>query len=169
MTNDFSIFVNTSDNFEDCWHPFFKLFHLYWPECPFPIILNTEIKTFAYPGLNIQCTQVALEENRKLTWSECLAKGLASFDSPYLLYLQEDYFLERPVREEHLIDLINELRANNADVIRILECGGAGPWQPSANPKLWLVDQHAKYRISLQAGLWRKTVLNDYIRLHETP
>ncbi len=37
-----TVFINTSDNFEDCWDPFFKLFRLYWPDCPYKIVLNTE-------------------------------------------------------------------------------------------------------------------------------
>jgi hypothetical protein len=83
--------------------------------------------------------------------------------------LQEDYFLEGPVRADLLEPLMNELRAGQADVIRILECGGAGPWYPTANPLLWEVDQKAQYRISLQAGLWRKSTLRQQIRLHESP
>lgn len=27
--NELTIFINTSDNFEDCWHPFFTLFARY--------------------------------------------------------------------------------------------------------------------------------------------
>jgi hypothetical protein len=50
-----------------------------------------------------------------------------------------------------------------------MECGGAGPWYPTSNPDLWLVDQNAKFRISLQAVLWRKDLLRSYIRLHESP
>jgi len=60
--SELSIFVNTSDNFEDCWDPFFKLFSIFWPNCPFPIVLNTETKDYSYPGLNIRCTKVAQGE-----------------------------------------------------------------------------------------------------------
>lgn len=169
MNNDLTIFVNTSDNFEDCWRPFFTLFSLYWPNCPFPIVLNTEIKDFHFDGLNIQCTKVAVGENRRLTWSECLQRGLDAINTPFILYLQEDYFLERQVHEDKLVYFLQVLRNNNADVIRIMECGGSGPWQQTEYPNLWAVDQHAKYRIALQAALWRKSVLRSYIRLHESP
>lgn len=166
---DLSIFVNTSDNFEDCWIPFFTLFRRYWPDCPYPIILNTETKDFQFGGLSIQCAQVAVGETRRLSWSECLARSLDTIDTPYILYLQEDYFLENPVRTDLLETLLAELRAGRADVIRIKECGGAGPWTPTGNPQLWEVSQTAKYRISLQAGLWRKATLRNHVRLHESP
>ncbi|MFM9834618.1 MAG: hypothetical protein ACKVOA_00770, partial [Methylophilaceae bacterium] len=74
--NDLTIFVNTSDSFEDCWHPFFSLFARYWPNCPYPIVLNTETKDYSFKGLNIVCAKVAIGENRRLTWSECLERAL---------------------------------------------------------------------------------------------
>ena len=30
--NDVIVLANTSDSFEDSWHPFFKLFKSYWPD-----------------------------------------------------------------------------------------------------------------------------------------
>jgi len=167
--NDLTIFVNTSDNFEDCWIPFFTLFQNYWPDCPYPIVLNTETKDFQFPGLNIRCSKVATGETRRLTWSECLARSLDDIETPYIFYLQEDYFLESPVQGNLISAFLDELRSGNADVIRILECGGSGPWQPSENPLLWEVDQKAQYRIALQAALWRKSSLRAHIRLHESP
>ncbi|MDD4913795.1 MAG: hypothetical protein PHW13_01985 [Methylococcales bacterium] len=166
---DLTIFVNTSDNFEDCWIPFFTLFHRYWPDCRYPIVLNTETKDFQFAGLSIHCSKVAAGETRRLTWSECLARSLDAIETPYILYLQEDYFLENPVKTGQIELLLAEMRAGRADVIRIMECGGAGPWRPTLNPLLWEVDQHSQYRISLQAGLWRKSTLRGQIRLHESP
>ena len=46
----FTVLVNSSDGFEDCWDPFFKLFDKYWPNCNAPIILNTEKKTYKSTG-----------------------------------------------------------------------------------------------------------------------
>ncbi len=169
MQRDLTVFVNTSDHFADCWLPFFTLFREYWPDCPYPIALNTETKDFSFPGLEINCLKVAAGETRRLTWSECLARALDKIDSPYLLYLQEDFFLEAPVNQPQLAAFVEELRAGRADVIRLLECGGSGPWSPTGNPLLWAVDQNAKYRIALQAALWRKSVLRGHIRLHESP
>ena len=167
--NDLSIFVNTSDSFEDCWHPFFTLFARYWPNCPYPIVLNTETKDYSFKGLNIVCAKVAAGENRRLTWSECLARALDGVKTPYILYLQEDYFLEASVNEDALKALLQEIRAGNADVIRLSEDEGAGPWQVDKGVLIWQVAQKAKYQISLQAALWRKDFLRAQVRLHENP
>lgn len=167
--NDLTILVNTSDGFEDCWPPFFQLFKTYWPDCPYPIVLNTEKKTFAWPGLNIRSACVAQGSNTRLTWSDCLARCLDGIDTPYILYLQEDYFLEAAVNASLIERFLDAMRAGQADVIRLMECGGSGPWKPSAQTDLWVVDQHARYRIALQAGLWKTSVLRSYVRKHESP
>lgn len=166
---DLTVFVNTSDNFEDCWNPFFVLFQHYWPNCPYPIVLNTEKKDYSFHGLDIFCTKVAESESKRLTWSECLERGLDSIKTPYILYLQEDYFLEAPVRSEAIDILLNELRVGHADVIRLLESEGAGPWVGTDEHLIWEVAQKAKYRISLQAAIWRKDFLRAQVRSHESP
>jgi hypothetical protein len=161
-----TILVNSSDGFEDCWKPFFQLFRTYWPDCSYPLVLNTETKTYQHAGLEIANSCVALNEKRRLTWSECLMRCLDRIDTPYVLYLQEDFFLEAPVRSQLLDVALAELQQNRADVIRLMECGGSGP---TDNPMFWRVDQKARYRIALQAALWRKSTLTKQLRAHESP
>ena len=168
IASDFTIFVNTSDNFEDCWLPFFTLFARYWPDCRYPIILNTETKNYSIKGLDIVCTKVAAGENRRLAWSECLERALDSVQTPYILYLQEDYFLEATVRADALESLLTVLRKGHVDVIRLSEASDAGPWLQT-NDLIWQVSQKAKYQISLQAALWRKDFLRAQVRTHESP
>ena len=167
--SDLTILVNTCDGFEDCWAPFFQLFRHFWPDCPYPVVLNTEKKTPSFEGVSIRPACVALGSPKRLSWSECLARCLDGIDTPYVLYLQEDYFLESEVRAALIATFLDELRAGRADVIRLMECGGSGPWAPSANPLLWQVAQKAQYRIALQAALWRKSTLRGHLRSHESP
>lgn len=169
ITNDLTIFVNTSDNFEDCWEAFFKLFELYWPDCPYPIVLNTETKEYKYEGLNITCSKVSLGQSKRLGWSECLMRALDRVETPYILYLQEDYFLEAPVNATLLADLLNEMRVLKLGAIRLSGTDGIGPWHPLASSLVVEVDKNAKWRLSLQAALWNKSVLRSLIRKHETP
>jgi len=46
LAHNLTVLVNSTDTFSDCWPPFFQLFKRYWPECPCPIILNTETKDY---------------------------------------------------------------------------------------------------------------------------
>lgn len=167
--NDLTVFVNTSDSFEDCWEPFFKLFKLYWPDCPYPIVLNTETKEYQYEGLNISCSKVSLGELKPLGWSECLMRALDGIETPYILYLQEDYFLEASVRKDLFSILLSELHSADIGAIRLLSTDAIGPFYPTNSAFTLEIDKKAKWRLSLQAGLWKKTVLRSLVRKHETP
>jgi len=167
--DDLTVLVNTSDGFEDCWGPFFQLFERYWPACPYPIVLNTETKAPRFDGLTVRAARVAVGAGRRLSWSECLAHCLDAIDTPFVLYLQEDFFLEAAVQQPLVEQFMHALRAGDADVIRLMECGGSGPWTPTPDPLLWAVDQRAEYRIALQAALWRKSTLRGHLRMHESP
>ena len=87
---NYSILINTCDNFEVCWIPFFKLFKKFWPNYKGKIYLNTELKEYQHSGLNI----ISIK-NEKLgkKWSQCLKYALEFIDEEYILYMQEDYFL----------------------------------------------------------------------------
>ncbi len=169
FANDLTIFVNTSDNFDDCWEPFFKLFSLYWPDCPYPIVLNTETKDYRYQSLDIVCSKVSVGDSKRIGWSECLLRALDKIQTPYILYLQEDYFLEAPVRLDLMLSLLDELRAGVAGAIRFSGSNGIGPFHPTDSPLILEVDKKARWRLSLQAGLWKKSVLRSLVRKHETP
>jgi len=167
--NELTIFVNTSDSFEDCWEPFFKLFKFYWPECPYPIVLNTEMKDYHYHDLNITCSKVTFGEKKRLGWSECLMRALDAIETPYILYLQEDYFLEAPVKADTLKNLLNEMVAFKVGALRLSGTDGIGPFHEIGSTLIVEVDKGAKWRLSLQAALWKKSVLRTLVRVHETP
>ncbi len=169
MINKVTILVNTSDSFEDCWDPFFKLFCKYWPDCNIPIFLNTEKKTYHFPGLNIISTQVNLNFSKKLTWSECLIEALKKIETPLVLYMQEDYFIENFVQ----VDIINEftdLMYRNAEIkyIGLTNFGNRPPFLDYPKDlRLMEVSRFSKYRVSTQAGLWKKNTLMNLLREKE--
>jgi hypothetical protein len=164
----FTIIVNTSDAYADCWDPFFTLFKRYWPGCTAPILLNTEKRSYGVSGLDVQATRVEEHAGRRLTWSECLLACLSRVDSPIVMYLQEDYFLEEPVDERRLAAIVAWMSANaNVATVGLTTFGARGPYGPSPLPTLWEVDRRARYRASLQAGLWRMESLRTLLRAEE--
>lgn len=163
----YSIFVNSSDGFEDCWHPFFKLFNTYWPDCTAEIFLNTETKQWRYPGLAIECTRVQSNGHRS-TWSECFAEGLRQVRTPLVLYMHEDFFIERPVDGALIEDLATCMHTDETiKHIGLTHFGSVGPFTSTTDPRLWKISQRSPYRISAQAGLWRVDTLLSYLRPEE--
>lgn len=166
-----TILVNSCDSFEDCWHPFFKLLSIYWPQCPHPIVLNTEQKVFAYPGLDVRASRVAegWRGQGRLPWSDCLLRCLEQVDTEYLLYLQEDYFLNGPVDQGLIGEFIALMNQQHVPHIRLMELDRhAGHRQSAVHPLLWEIHERADYRLNLQAGLWRRDTLQSYLQPGES-
>jgi hypothetical protein len=168
-TEKFSVLVNTSDGFEDCWHPFFTLFERYWPDCKAQVYLNTETKIWEYPQLQITCTAVQIGIKTTLTWSECLIKALDQISTPLVLYFQEDYFISQPVRKDTINSAI-ELMLKNPQIkhIALTRHGSKGPYDTCAFSGFKEIRQIAKYRISTQSALWRVDTLKSYLRSEES-
>lgn len=170
MNQNYTILVNSTDSYKDCWLPFFKLFSKFWPGCKQKIILNTEKKGFCYPGLDIQCSKVCNNSSScNLAWGECLIRCLEIIPTEVILYLQEDYFFNAPVKTEKINKFVEIMLKKNISIIRLFEGKNSGPWHRTDNPLLWEVDQKSKYRLSLQAGLWKKNSFKYYLRKNETP
>lgn len=169
MKEGFSVLINTTDSFEDCWIPFFTLFRKFWPEYAGPIYLNTETKSFSFRGLNI----VSVRNNKdspgkRVTWSECLIRALASIDSEIVLYMQEDYFLNNFVQHDLVCEYVS-LMIEHKDIhcIHLTDQAVTPGSHPSNYKRLYPVQMDQQYSVSCQAALWRKEVLMDYLRPYE--
>ena len=166
-----TVLVNSTDSYEDCWRPFFTLFSKFWPGCSFPILLNTEKKDFAWPGLDVRASRVALSDGgASPAWGDCLLRCLDWVESEVILYLQEDYFLSAPIDVERIVSLAGRMIDEGHGHISLTPFSTERPWRPlPGDPMLCSVDQKAAFRINLQAGLWRTKVLAGHLRRHENP
>lgn len=170
MPISYSILVNSSDSYSDCWEPFFTLFAQYWPHCPHKIYLNTEHKSFAYPGLAIEATQVSQRTGRNsLPWSECLLQAFDTIETDIVLYLQEDFFLRDYVPHERIQYFVNLMQEHEITYLGLVDSGSQGPFDASFHPELWAIKEQDPYQISLQACLLNKHKFRRYVRQYEDP
>jgi len=162
MKSSFSILVNTTDNFEDCWIPFFTLFKKYWPEFNGLIYLNTENKDFTFDNLNI----ISIKNNAsKSSWSECLRYALNYINEEHILYLQEDYFLKSEVDSNAIDSFFQLFSNNNFDCLHLTDQSTPGPFIKNTGIKgVWEVSKGANYRLSTQAAFWKKDSLLKLIQ-----
>ena len=167
---NYSILINTCDKFEDCWNPFFKLFKLYWPDCKGSIFLNTEFKDYSYPGLEITPIKGCVGKTYKgkfATWSQCLKWALDKTDSDIVLYMQEDYFLKAPVKNDIVEQYVNFMYVHpNVKCIHLTDFA-VKSYCKSEWDNLDIVEYNQRYRVSCQAALWRREELYALIREYE--
>jgi len=165
MKKYFSVFVNTTDSFEDCWYPFFKLFKKYYPDFNGRIYLNTETKEFNFEGLEIISLKNGLTGH---TWSECLIKSLNGIEEDYILYMQDDYFLNAWVNSTKVNELFDLMSGNNINCIHLHRDSTVGPFENSKYDDIVKYSKKAAYKIGTQASLWNKRLMLEYLRKHET-
>ena len=166
MNANYTVLVNTTDSFEDCWEPFFKLFKKYWPEYQGEIYLNTENKEFSYDSLNIISIKNRLSYS---PWSECLRFALKSIEKEYLIYIQEDYFFHSRVNNSLLDDYYKKFVDNNWACLHLTDQCTSGPFKKNVGiDGVWEIEKGAHYRLSTQAAFWNKESLLRVIRNGES-
>ena len=163
IENQLTVLVHTTDTFEDCWQPFFKLLQFYWPDRRSRVLLNTQFKEYKSNDPSIRSAKVGNPSrfDLKRSWSCRLLAGLQQVDTPYVLYLQEDYFLNAPVDSQMLLRCLHEIDKGNADYVGFY-CSEPEATLTPVDEVLALVPRKANYRLCTQAGLWRKSTLLKY-------
>lgn len=157
----YSVLVNSCDAYRDCWGPFFELFSRHWPDCSAPVFLHTQVLDQPVSQRPVTC----LATGPGLPWSDATREALGRVQTPLVLYLQEDYFLESPVNGALIDELADEMTRNPAiQHIGLTHFGAAGPFEPTADLRLWKIARNSRYRVSTQAGLWRTDHLRSLLR-----
>lgn len=162
---DIAVFVNTSDGFEDCWPPFFHLFSKYAGSLnSLTVYLNTERKDYTFESIKLISTKVWLEGEPRPTWSECLSRGLNKIKESYVLYLQEDYFLNQVVKEEWLTRASKILETElDVGVVYLNRYGPQFRCEIPRSDGFVEIGPPVSYLLSTQAAIWRKDVLASLV------
>ena len=161
-----AVFVNTSDGFQDCWDPFFRLFRAYGGVFrDMPVYLNTERAQFSYEGVIVHATRVWPEDEMvRPSWSDCLLRGLEAVKESHILYLQEDYFFNRAVRDEVIAEALHIFEAMpDTGVVYLSPNGPKAKKSRSYSQKFYQVCPPAHYLINTQAAIWDKEYLLSFV------
>jgi hypothetical protein len=171
-TNQPSIVISSCDAYSDCWEPFFKLFSTFWKDCPYPLILLSErkdcsaVNTF---GLNVTSFTAAEPDETRIPWANQWVNFLRQYPEDHFFYFQEDYFLEQQVRTDYVEKAHQFTLAEDGAHFGLSLFGTRSPRIP--HPRLdWIEcpSWRSRYRINLQAGLWKKEAFLAYLRPDES-
>lgn len=183
-TDKVTIVVNSCDSYEDTWYPFFKIFKAEWPDCKYPIVLNTETKQYSYNDLPITCFQL-YKKTEPVSWSQRLIDTLSHIQSDYILFLMDDFFFTDRVDSQEIDFVISQLDSdksigvcylapmNPIHTTEDIEIDFGGHTGYSERVKIankWTFtrdfikpyikkDLRGLFLVNAQAGLWRKEFL----------
>jgi hypothetical protein len=166
---EMAILVNSSDGFRDCWYPFFHLLETHWPKCRFPLYLNVEEATYEHPSLKVRClNHPRLPSGENVPWSDRLIDSLQAIPERYVMYMQEDYFLDAPVRDDLVEDCLRIVAEEGVGCVHLTGFGSRGGTKTAERPYLVDVPRISHYRMSTQAAIWDRDVLLSCVRRRET-
>lgn len=158
MTN-VVILVSTFDGYHFCWQPFCHGFEKYWHDNPYELAFITN-------QLVAPCSR-SIRVGQDRGWSNNLIEALMQTSASYVIYTQEDYWLNRPVNTDQILSYVELMEQDRADYIRLFPV--PPPDLPFAHDEhLGVISTESGYRASLQMALWRKEVLMDILKADET-
>ena len=160
-----SLIVCSYDGYSDCWEGYFKLLKKYFPEAAqFEIILSTTGKIYELEGLPIKTIVHSPNDPWGKRTKACLEQ--AKYD--LVMPMSEDYFLKSPVNFDSFKYFYNLMKENEKiDYIRLLRYNVRWTGEKSEFNYLERIDLKTKHRFLLIPGIWKKTVINRYLKNYE--
>jgi hypothetical protein len=162
FAKDVAVLVSSCDAFFDAWRPFAFFFRKFWNDCPFPVYLIAN-------RLEVRSRWMRLiRVGRDKGWASNMIGALRKISQPYVLYMQEDYFLTGPVRRGQLAaDFAFSYERNAASFCfygrSTLETNFE--W---LNDSYGVVPRDSNGRTRCQVTLWKREVLASALREGET-
>lgn len=113
---DMTVAIMAFDSYSDVWEPFNFFFKKNWTDCNYPIYMITCNNA---EGMEI-CERVILTSDR-MEWTERLHAALMQIETPYVLIMLEDLYIDRKVNSNEIKRCI-EVMKKDADIgcIRLL-------------------------------------------------
>ena len=150
------------DAYDDLWRPFFSLLERHWSDCPFPVFLGAETKSF--PKDNIHMLHPAA---RGRNWSGELQEYLDMLPTQHVLLMLDDFFLRRTVPTARILRALKFAQRSGACAVRLVPL--PGPTDPVLGESEYGVCAAGlPYRASAQAAIWNRTLLRDLLRPGES-
>jgi hypothetical protein len=164
--NDFAssiaIVVSSCDAFFDAWRPFVFFFRKHWSDCPFPAFLI--VNQLQVRSRVLQPITVGPDQG----WASNIQVALNQISQPYILYVQEDYFLNGPVNRQQLADDIAFAFERDAASFCFYGRSKLESNFTPLNDRFGIVPEDSDGRTRLQVTLWKKEVLQAALRSGES-
>jgi hypothetical protein len=159
MSLDLAVLVSSFDAYSDLWPPFFANFHRQWPDCPFPIYLLANRKTFPDPKVRMILAESVT------AWPDSMRLALSQIREEFVLLTLEDIFFSSKVDTAEILRLGEWIALHRPACTRLNPVTGM---VPSAFPGICKLPLGIPYRSSTVLSLWRKDVLLDLLKPGES-
>ena len=159
MMGSLAILVSSYDAYSDLWPPYFAAFQRNWPDCPYPVYLLSNNKTFPDPAVK------SIRVGGVKAWPESIRLALNQIPEEFVLLLLEDLFIVSRMDTKRFEQLTAWIEEQRPACVRLQPARGM---VPSGFPGICMLPPGIPYRSSTVLSLWRKDVLLDLLRPGES-
>jgi len=155
------VLITISDKYMHLLRGFVHLFNKYWGTNTKALICHYSDLPFT-PTPNFETFKIGDQELYPFKkWSDGLIKVLESIDDEVFVLMLEDYWINRMVNAEMIMDLYAYMKSRD-DLLKIdlmndrLYAGGMRDYASLGYIDLIISDPNSAYHMSLMTGLWRR-------------
>ncbi len=146
-----TLMIQTCDRYSDLWEHHLRFLAESWPDCPWRILLVTDVPTkWRFPGVEVFAAGAGCHMPARLQ------AVLPHISTDYVLLTLDDYFPVYPIDTEELRRLVGVMETNNLDYLRLFP---DPPSRKKLGAGLYGVNLGVDYGVNLYPGLWRKSFL----------
>ena len=150
-----AIVISSCDKFKDCWEPMIFSIKKYWSDCPFPIYFISNYEEIEDEKIKF------IKVGKDLGFCSNLKKALKSIDDKYIIYFQEDYFIENSVNTKSILNHLNYCEENNIHFLKISDDLILKDKFRIEKSIYCLNDINEKYSINTAIAIWNKSKLEE--------
>ena len=162
---DCTALVTSCDAYRDVEAPFIALWRKFWPDCPFETVLLTETAQCEPPDGAPRFDRTIATGPGK-TWCEMLADALSQIETPYVMMLMNDYYLEASVDTALVLKRLAQAKEFDAANLRLEpNPPGRARWRDT---DLMGYPKNAAYCVTCQTGIWNKGYLAGLARRNKS-
>ncbi len=108
-----SVIVSSCDGYSDLWPFFFHFFEKHWPDAPRPLNLVSNFKSYDCPWVKT----IAVGPDK--SWGDTIHAALEQIPDEFVVFVLDDFFLNKPVPAGWVDSLVAQLVAAGGDFVSL--------------------------------------------------
>lgn len=154
-----AVLVVSCDKYADLWPIFTSQFRRYWPDCPFPRYIMSNVSEASFEGFE------TLRIGTDVSWSDNLLSALDRIGEDYVLLFLEDLVLRSQVNTTLLSTALAWAATAEPDHLRL---NATNRPDERKSESIGRIREGAIYRTSTVLTLWRKGALKALLKSGES-
>ncbi len=149
-----AIMITSCDAYRECWKPIIYSLDKYWPDCEFPRYIVTNYKDAELPNTTI----VKVGDDHR-SWCNLARMGMEAIKEEYVIYFQDDYWLNKRVNNDAIKQHLDYFDRNNLDFLKINADMPRDKNRIGDTDYCWNYP-NIRYSINTAVAIWRKSTIS---------